>query len=309
MKYLPFLDGKYSVAPGLLPIRRVQHERDKFIFQIDEEYDEYLHNKLLCREENIRKYFCEEKLYGRTCRVINQYILKQLLEEYPGRFFFNKNGSLFNLVNMKTGEQIFWDEDFISVSGKRYISLFDALSCQVQEDFAVCQLHEDKDWMAAIHLCAPNHWAAEDKIGRSFDIVHAPVAGMEKTMPHYFKMLQTIVHRGAFTRFAWGIATDKRLNHHPKPPEGADPVLWCGRSLDETTNELYVRVERQNLIGFIDVNAFLFTIRTYFYSIYELSVEEKAALMAAVESMPDASLLYKGLYGKKEILRKLLQQD
>ncbi|HCN82673.1 MAG TPA: DUF3445 domain-containing protein, partial [Sphingobacteriaceae bacterium] len=34
----------------------------------------------------------------------------------------------------------------------------------------------------------------------------------------------------------------------------------------EDSTYLYVRVERQNLIGFPEVNAFLFTIRTYLLS-------------------------------------------
>src|SRR5438552_4196358 len=53
-------------------------------------------------------------------------------------------------------------------------------------------------------------------------------------------------------------------------------------------------------------SAFLFTIRTYFYSIDELSADERGALLAAVETMSPASLEYKGLTGTIEILRRRL---
>jgi hypothetical protein len=296
MKYLPFLDGKYSVAPGLVPVQKAQQAFDKLIFQVDDGYAACMENKLRCREENIHKYFCESELSDNTARAVNHYILNQLLAEYPDQFYFKNENNCFELQNTITGATVSWNDDWVTVNEKRYISLFDALCCQVQEDFAICQLTEYKDWMAAIHLCAPNHWAAEDKIGRSFDIVHAPVAGMEKTMPYYLKMLQTVILKGPFTRFAWGISTDKRLNHHPQAPPGVEATQWLGRSPDENTSEVFVRTERQNLIGFPELKAFLFTIRTYFYSIHDLSKEEIKALMTAVETMSDQSLIYKGLF-------------
>jgi len=55
-----------------------------------------------------------------------------------------------------------------------------------------------------------------------------------------------------------------------------------------------VRVERQNLIGLKEVNAFIFTIRTYFYNVADLSGDEKISLIKAVGSMTDAALEYKG---------------
>ena len=46
----------------------------------------------------------------------------------------------------------------------------------------------------------------------------------------------------------------------------------AGRSLvfDRTKPELYMRIERQLLIGFSECNAALFTIRTYFRDVAEL---------------------------------------
>ena len=45
MKYLPFLNGIYSTAPGLIPVAKQEVEEDKLIFQIDDLYNDYLKNK------------------------------------------------------------------------------------------------------------------------------------------------------------------------------------------------------------------------------------------------------------------------
>jgi len=265
MRYLPFLKGIYSTAPGLSALDKAEQEKDRLVFQIDGQYAAYLANKLEARKENIHKYYCEERLFEKTIVSINKYLVSQLLKEYPDHFILQTEKGNNILVNNLTNESIRWNGDWISTGSKPYISLFDALCSQVQEDLAICQLEDDKDWVSALHLYAPNHWAASDKVGRTFQAIHEIVPGMEQVMPRYFNMLQSIVQKGPFTRFAWGISSDTRLNHHPEPPAGTEPGKWEGRAFEDSTY-LYVRVERQNLIGFPEVNAFLFTIRTYLLS-------------------------------------------
>jgi hypothetical protein len=301
-KYLPFLDGKYSVAPGLSAMAKAD-ARDQLVFQLDEDYGAYLDNKNSCRREDIRKYYLEDALPTGTITAVNQFLVSRLVEEYPAEFVLQAH----SLHNKKTGETLRWQGDWVGIDGDTYLSLFDALCGQVQEDLAICQLAGERDWLAAIHLSAPNHWSPAEKIGKPFGAVHGPVPGMEKLNQQYFKMLLTAVQKGPFCRFAWGIATDSRLNHHPQPPPGVDSVYWAGRKIGEYHSQpLYVRVERQTLTGLPACNAFVFTIRTYFYTIDELSTEEKKALLRAVESMTPESLAYKGLTGTIDALRMRL---
>jgi hypothetical protein len=306
MKYLPFLDGKYSTAPALVVLAKAPNPIDQFIFQIDEKYTQYIANKQSCRAENIRKYFCEKGLCTSTVAPMNRYMVNQLVREHPRIFTFVQQDGEHILTNSKTGENITWRDDWVAVKNQHYLSLFYALCSQVQEDVAICQLEGDKDWLAAIHLSSANHWAPADKIGRPFSSVHGIVPGMEKLNQNYFKMLMTAVNKGPYTRFAWGISTDTRLNHHPLPPPNIDPIYWQGRKVEHDSSHIYLRVEKQNIIGFAELNAFLFTIRTFFYDIEELSVEEKKALFMAVEGMSPESLEYKGLTDKVEVLRKRL---
>lgn len=305
MKYLPFLNGTYSTAPGLTPLTKTTELRDRLVFQIDESYDDYLQNKRECRKENIHKYFCTARLHAETERQANLYIAQQLLGEHPEIFHGNTDSSLYTLANRKTGDQL-TSRDWVRVEDSQYESLFDALCSQVQEDIAIFQLHDETEYLAAIHLCAPNHWSPGDKVDKAFHAVHAPVPGMERTLQHYFKMLTSIVNgQQPFTRFAWGIATDTRLNHHPEPPPHIDASVWHGRAHDRDAT-WYIRTERQNLIGLPEVKAFIFTIRTYFYPVDELTLLEKKALLSAVKSMSPDALQYKGLTSSIEFLTRKL---
>lgn len=307
MKYLPFLSGSYTTAPGLNPMSKAEG-KERFVFQIDDNYSAYIVNKIRCRKEDIHKYFFEERLPDSTAAAVNRYMVQQLLQEYPDQFKLQPAGDQFELINRRNDEHIFWRRDWWQIDSENYVSLFDALCCQVQEDVAIVQLENDKDYVSAIHLCSPNHWAPGDKIGKPFHAVHAPVPEMERTVLHYQKMFSSIVNSSSpMTRFAWGIATDTRLNHHPEPPPGVDATDWQGRQHDKNT-AWYIRSERQNLVGFSGVNAFLFTIRTYFYPVHELARNEKEKLLRAIKSMSPASLRYKGLENSVNLLEEKIRE-
>jgi dimethylamine monooxygenase subunit A len=307
MKYLPFLSGKYTTVPGLILMEKAVQPADALVFQIDDSYENYLRNKQICRQENTQKYYCENTLWAKTASVVNWFIVNKLLKEYPHYFTLEKDHDACTLLNKKNGTLLQWNLQNQQLENSIYHSLFDALCCQVQEDMAICQLNRDEDWLAAIHLCAPNHWAPEDKIGKPFNAVYAPVTDMGKTTRSYSKMLDSIIHKGPFTRFAWGIATDTRLNHHPVQPTDANADEWHGRITPGTDTKFYIRTERQNMIGFPGVNAFLFTIRTYFYDIEVLEPHEKFALSEALDSMSAATLAYKGLTDKTELIKERLK--
>lgn len=303
MKYLSFLNGAYTTAPGLTSSLKAEG-RERLVFQIDDRYQHYIDNKKSCRAEDISKYYAEHNLTAKARNSANRFIAAQLLAEYPQQFNGVSTDSRLQLKNTTTGDEIV-SADWATTSGK-YVSLFDALCSQVQEDIAIVQLGAE-DYVAALHLCAPNHWAPRDKIGKPFYAVHAPVPSMERTLQHYQKMLASIVASPhASMRFAWGIATDDRLNHHPDPPPGFDAREWKGRRHDADST-WYVRSERQSLVGFPEANAFMFTIKTYHYPVDELTAFEKEKLLSALRSMSPGTLRYKGLADSLPLLEQKLQ--
>jgi hypothetical protein len=302
--YFPLLKGKYEVTPGLhaLGTDFGNGYNDTLIFQIDTNFTRYRDEKISSRKERLDKYYCLDALPPVIESYISRFIIHQLCQEHPKLFDYEQHHDHYHLFCRLTGEQLIFGSDFTLLSTQPdnfgYQGCLDALAMQVQEDLALVEISPAGDnRIKALHLCFPNHWAAEDKIGQTFLTSHAPVPGMEKLNPRANQLLASLLNRGPFVRFAWGLATDNRLNHHPIAPENIDIEQWQGRHFDPTHPELYLRVERQVLKGFPAINTILFTIRTYFYDVASLiqSDDIRQALLSALRSMSPESQRYKGL--------------
>src|SRR5882762_1692075 len=123
MRYLPFLDGTYSTAPGLIAMAKAG-KMDQTIFQLDEQYDRYISNKSDCRKEDIHKYYLEKDLYPETLIHVNQLLVAQLTKEYPEIFVLTSQRSAYLLNNKRTGETLKWNRDWITIDQPPYLSLF-----------------------------------------------------------------------------------------------------------------------------------------------------------------------------------------
>jgi hypothetical protein len=303
--YFPLEKGLYEVAPGLRPFGSDlgAGRLDQCVFQFDEHADAYLANKHEGRAERLSKYVRSHELNPALERAVCDWMEGRLKQEWPERF--------------RPGFRP-------RVEG--FSSEFDAWCSLVQEDVAIVQKTPESNFLAAISLFSANHWGAEEKIGRDFIAIHRPVAGIEKINATSKQLIDAMISKGPYVRFAWGIATDTRLNHHPETPHGIEPAVWAGRSFDpsesarpklrfpevlpESPAPLFLRVERQVLWGFPEHDAFVFTIRTYFLDGREIqaSPTRNAALQSAIESMTPESLTYKGLTQTKAPILAWLQR-
>lgn len=318
--YFPLTTGRYEVKAGLykFPYDFGNGESDRQIFQIDQTFEDYRQAKQTARAEHLDKYYCCDGFDASAAAVINRFIVRQLVTEHPTYFRLRQQGGKSNLACGLTREKLTFDRDcrFQPTSSQIssqpvYQDGFDALANQIQEDMAVIRLKDTgEDQIIAIHLCLPNHWAAQAKIGHCFAAAHRPVPGMDKINQSAGQLLHAIMQKGPYVRFAWGLATDRRLNHHPQA--APEQEHWHGRAFDPLHPMLYLRVERQTLHGFPTARLALFTIRTYFYDVHALASHpaRKSQLINAINSMSDASLDYKGLApDKKAIIKWLKNRD
>jgi hypothetical protein len=295
--YFPPAVGRYEVKPGLVRFGKPLGAgvADGHVFQLDATFPRYRRVKLAARAERAHKYFRTHELTPTVERTVGDFIVRRLVAEHPAQFAMN-DGILSCVL---TGERIDVRRDG---DGR----LFDALAMQVQEDLAIVSTAEDRHWLSAIHLSFPNHWAAEDKIGRAFPVIHAPVAGMEQMNRQGDRLVRVMLEATeGLVRFAWGVTWDDELNHHPESPPGAARATH----FDPRHPAAYLRVERQTVWGFPEVGAALFTIRTYLYDIAALRRDRERAgqLAAALASMSDASVAYKGLAGSREHLIRWIE--
>lgn len=308
--YRPYATGRFEVKAGLRKLGADfgNGDRDKQAFQIDEYWPAYRKAKLTARAERLQKFVIEREISAETRPALIQLIIARLLAEHPQFFreYPSKSGGIVLNCGI-TGETLSFDRRFqlrhvkkVEAADPPYYSALDALACQIQEDLAVVEVRDGgKNQLTGLHLCFPNHWAAEQKIGLDFAAIHEPVPGTEKINRNAPALLETITRQRPFVRFAWGLATDKRLNHHPEPPPDIEPAAWRGRRFDPSNPNLYVRIERQTTIPIPELSTFVFIIRTYFEDVSALSFKKRLQLAAAIKSMDPETRIYKGIAGQE----------
>lgn len=314
-RYFPLEKGIYEVAPGLKTLGTDfgNGPAEARVFQLDREFARYRDNKDKCRKERLSKYFQLKLFEPEVERRVVSFIAKQLPIEHPELFrleALSQGGH--RLEALHTRESLLFDREWNWAGGPEYSHSLDALASQIQEDLAVVSRKGQEDWLSCLHLCSPSHWAAEDKIGLGFFSVHAPIPGIERLNRAAASWVDAMIHKGPYVRFVWGFATDQRLNHHPIPAPGHDPALWKGRAFDlsRAGSPFHLRVERQTLRGFPDVEAALFTIRVSFIDGEEIrrNPTERALLRSALLSMTPESLEYKGLSQDRDAVIDWLDQ-
>ncbi|MBD2354958.1 DUF3445 domain-containing protein [Tolypothrix sp. FACHB-123] len=305
------MNGRYEVKPGMMALDSClgNGEVDKQVFQIDQNFADYRQAKLIARGERLSKYYQTYKYTNAVAGAIARLIVERLTQDYPQYFSYQQSTANTLIFHSQlTRETLYFNADWQlqrvenSAVFPAYTSSIDALAAQIQEDLTViCRGSDGCNWLSAVHLCYPNHWAAEEKIGKDFAAIHQPVAGMEKINRRGDAIVNTMIARKPMVRFAWGLSTDMRLNHHPQPPANLSVSQWEGRSFDPQNPQLYLRIERQVIWGLPEYETALFTIRTYFRDCRLIKKDSllRDKLCTAIASMSPESLFYKGLAESK----------
>lgn len=300
--YTPWTKGVYEVAPALRPFGTDfgNGAADRRLFQLDTDLPRYLDNKRQALRERRSKYVRGFRLSRAVETAAIDAIVSQLALDYPSRFQAGYEGD----ARVLESEGRTW---VLPATGPESDSpALDLLMRMIPEDLAIVRREDGADWVAYLHLCSPSHWAAEEKIGRSFFDVHTPIPGFERVNEAARGLADAMIHKGPFVRFVWGIESDDRLNHHPEPPVGMPSEEWDGRDFRE--GRFWVRTERQVVWGLPEVDAAIFGIRVGFVPDTTVLADDALCvpLAQALKSMTPEALAYKGLTGKRERLLELL---
>jgi hypothetical protein len=318
--YFPLQDGIYDVSPALkdFGIDLGNASADQQVFQLDEDFTAYRQAKLAARQERLSKYYRTQMLSTEVLTRTLRFIIERLTLEHPDLFQLNSQSEKDIALFCKlTDETLIFDQKLRFIKVKRggsaptpdYHDALDALACQIQEDIAVISKSPfGRDWLAAVHLCHANNWAAEEKIGQSFQSIHEPVAGMHNNKRDSEAIVNTIVMKGPFLRYAWGLTPEQELNQHPRPCLSSAGSKNKKRTFDSQHPSLYLRVERQILWPFPEQQAALFTIRTYLTDCHQIrdNKEQNEQLVSALNSMTKEQLKYKCLNKNRKPIIKWL---
>ena len=295
-RYFPVSRNAFAFTAGLNTIK----DNEKILL-IDTDYSNYIQNKIHNREKSYGRFVQKHQLDTQIENASIQFLLDQITQDWPDYFKVEQQRKNIRLRNNITAEILTFDQNMRLVDSKNdnYNDALDALLTQIQEDISITVLNQDSDSIRYLHLCFPNFWSAEDKIGKNFIDAHKAVPDMGKIKQSHIAINRMLMTSGPFERFTWGLTTNKNLSQHPHDNNSTS------RQFDLAEN-IYMRVERQVTVPLPTQNAYIFFIRTYFENIQDLNIEETTRLIHSLNSMSEETASYKGMANQRDnIIRRL----
>jgi len=194
----------------------------------------------------------------------------------------------------------------------------DALALGMQEDFVV--LHDEPDasspvpGSATLHtrflsVCFPSNWNPAHKLGLDFTAIHAPVADNALLQAGARGIVDIAFRQAPMLRHVWLLTPSADLPQHPDTRRLrwddalalADAPGASGRLIDQ----LCFRVERQTTLPLPVQRRGVFFIRVMvspLTEVLDVAPGRAAELHAALASMSDAVLAYRGMASVRERL-------
>ncbi|MBX3608067.1 MAG: DUF3445 domain-containing protein [Piscinibacter sp.] len=168
------------------------------------------------------------------------------------------------------------------------------------EDFAIIDgTSAHIPWLA---VCLPSHWSPQDKVGRHFAEVHAPVADNQLLLAASDHLARLVTGEEAWERFVWTVTHASGLDQHPQrhPPVPWPADLDAGGLADCA----WFRTERQTFIPLARQHQAIFTIHVECRPLAAAirTPAQAAQLHDALASMSPAVLAYRGLSDARERL-------
>jgi hypothetical protein len=175
------------------------------------------------------------------------------------------------------------------------------LALAFEEDFAVIDgASATIPWLA---VCLPSRWAPEEKIGRHFAEVHAPVADNAMLVAASTSLARLVTGDERWERFVWTISADPRLHQHPARG-GPDWPDASEADAEALVAQASFRTEHQTFIPIPGSGMAIFTIHVDSLPLGEAVTSADAAnrLHDAIASMSPAVLAYRRLDGVRDRL-------
>jgi hypothetical protein len=236
-------------------------------------------------------------------------ILQDLCSHHPDKFSLSVDGPLWTWNNRLLGV----DTSFrFCHSASLPLAPLDWVGHEVQEDLLLLDGSPDGDGalrLFAGQLCFANRWSLEEKMGRSFMDIHAPVPGFAQQIGRSSTLLLERLKSGRpVWRYNWSLVCSDQLDLSTRvfatmlPLQGAVTTANCGQTC-------FVRTERQTLARLPHTGAVLFTVHTYRTPVAALARDPEWAqrFLSVLDSAAPELLAYKGVTPVEHHLRGYLQ--
>lgn len=220
-------------------------------------------------------------------------IVTDLVKFDSTNFSLTKSGSNIEIKNALLKEEI-----TCTLGDERSISFepMDWIGRQVQEDLVLLNPLGE---VVAGQLCFPSGWALNEKLGKQFIAVHAPLPSLASPMILAAnKLIERLPLGKPVSRNNWGFRLDDQLDlsskHSLAYRERLSRVI-PKLSLKEFGERIFLRVEHQTLTRLPQSGFVLFTIHTYNSSLAEecKSTERTQTMFSFLNTTPAEMIEYK----------------
>ena len=232
-------------------------------------------------------------------------ILQDLCRHYPHDFSLVCTGEAWEWHNHRLGvaTQFRYGDSSTLPSAP-----LDWVGRQVQEDLLLMDGNSAGCPLVAGQLCFANRWSLEEKLGRSFLDIHAPVPGFGEQIGRSSNLLlERLKADRPVWRYNWSLVLGGELDLSTKryaavqaqmPPVTA---ANCGEVC-------FFRTERQTLARLPLTGAVLFTVHTYRTPLRSLASDPAWAqrFLEVLDGASPALLGYKGVVSIERALREYL---
>lgn len=263
------------------------------LVEIDENYRNEITLKRRLLKEDPAYYFMALVESNAAQWDVVEKVINELVRHDPDRFSIEKNELRWTFTNKRLNESHSFT--FGDASTLPYAPL-DWIGRHVQEDLIILN---EKGEVVAGQLCFPSGWAMEEKIGKQFIEVHAPLPAVTNPMIETANRFIAHLPVGkSFMRNNWGFRYGDQLDLSSKYSATYRAKLEADApsfSHEDVAEKIFLRVEHQTLTRLQNSGYVLFTIHTYHHSVKEVVSDAVRAqtLLSFLQGTPAELIDYK----------------
>ncbi len=263
------------------------------VVETDQHYSNEIKLKQQLLEEDHHYYFNSLQETEAAQWEAVEKILTDLVKHDHINFKINKDNSHWTFINKKlTQEFTFTFGDSSSLPQ----APLDWIGRQIQEDLIILNAAGE---VVAGQLCFPSGWALNEKLGKQFMEVHAPLPSVTNPMIQAAnKLIERLPLNKPVSRNNWGFRLGDQLDLSSKHSTIYREKL--NKQLPQLTNtafgeSIFLRVEHQTLTRLPQSGFVMFTIHTYNSSLREeASNSERSKMMLSfLKTTPPELIDYK----------------
>ena len=166
------------------------------------------------------------------------------------------------------------------------------LGLAIEDDVVI--MHNGK--LEACFVAFPSSWNAGEKVGKSLNELHEPIADNEALLRASNGIMRAMTSGQSYHRYTWGISSLNGYSNHP---------LYEKPEFDSLDN-LTFRVEHERTMTVTEGTTAVFLIHVDTYPLKEVLKTDFGLIKGAIDSMTDSVLEYKNLFKVKELMNEYL---